>query len=756
MNSATVIESMNTLNPAQQQAVTTTEGPLLVLAGPGSGKTRVLTQRIAHLIEKGVAPWHILAVTFTNKASREMRHRLAGLIGDDAAKVTMGTFHAICAQVLRRNIHHLGYDNSFLVYDSDDQRKLVKQAIAELNLSEKTYRAPAIHSVISKAKNDGFAPDTFRPQSYYEEIAARVFGRYQEMLKANQAVDFDDLLLLTAKLLREVPSVLENYRQRWHYLHVDEFQDTNLVQYELVRLLGKEHQNVFVVGDIDQSIYAWRGADYRNILRFEEDFPTRVVIALEQNYRSTQTILDAASALIRRNRNRKDKGLWSKLGTGVPIVLFEAYDENEEAQYVTREIRRLMNREGIRYRDVSVMYRTNAQSRALEEAFVKSTMPYVLVGGTRFYERREVKDILAYLRLIHNPFDSISLDRIINVPTRSIGNTTIQQLFQWAEQLGVPVFSALQLLEGEVEGANEESSLFLPSVPVPFNARAKNALIAFRRMFDEWLGMLESTNLPGLIGEIVTRTEYRAYLEDGTKEGEERWENVVELQNVAAQFENLTAKAALPEFLEGAALVSDADSLPDDERDAVTLMTLHTAKGLEFPVVFLVGMNDGVLPHSRSQESPEQMEEERRLAYVGITRAKQRLYLLYTFRRTLWGSVDVSVPSPFLRELPKELIEVSGERSLRPAGERRYNDAPRRPTTNTPITRPSRTVVSSPSPAAKPPTTFKAGDKVRHAKFGEGIVLTSTPSGGDEEVVVIFPGEKPKKLLASFARLEKV
>jgi DNA helicase-2/ATP-dependent DNA helicase PcrA len=525
-----------------------------------------------------------------------------------------------------------------------------------------------------------------------------------------------------------------------------------------------EHANVFVVGDVDQSIYAWRGADYRNVLKFEETFPEARTIALEQNYRSTQMILDAASSLIRFNRQRKDKGLWSELGTGNPIIVFEAYNEQEEAQFIVREIRRLKSREGYDNRDFALMYRTNAQSRALEEAFVRSNLPYVIVGGTRFYERREVKDIIAYLRLLHNPYDTISLQRIINVPSRGIGNVTYEQLTEWAARLGVPPFTAIQMLEGQESDGREELSPLLPNVPPPFNARSQSSLLDFYRILQPLLAGLDEMNLPMLIGTLVERIGYEEYIRDDTDEGEERWGNVVELQNVAAQYEHLPAREALPEFLEGAALVSDADNVPENERDAVTLMTLHTAKGLEYPVVFMPGMEQNILPHSRSQESQEELEEERRLAYVGITRAKERLYLIHTFKRTTWGRQVVSEPSRFLRELPRETLEISKERSKRPAGERRERRrSSERSRSDDASSWTTRRRAESRSEARQEAGRtgentgkFKAGDRVKHAKFGQGIVVSSTASGGDEEVVVAFPGEGTKKLLASFARLEKV
>ncbi|MGB0386919.1 MAG: ATP-dependent helicase [Ardenticatenaceae bacterium] len=796
------------LNPEQRQAVETIEGPVLVLAGPGSGKTRVLTHRIAYMIERGIPSWRILAVTFTNKAAREMRHRLNGLIAntpapqegseareEKAQEVMMGTFHSICARILRRHIQHLGYDNSFLIYDSNDQRTLVKRVLRDMNLDEQRYHPNAVHSAISRAKNDGFTPKTFQAKDYREEIISRVYEQYQAKLVENNALDFDDLLLLTLRLFNEVPEVLARYQGRWQYILVDEFQDTNLVQYELVRLLGEKHQQVFVVGDIDQSIYAWRGADYRNILKFEETFPQRKMITLEQNYRSTQQILDAASALIRHNTNRKDKGLWSQLGKGEPITLFEAYDEREEAQFIVRQIKRLKHGEGYRNADFAIMYRMNAQSRALEEAFMRSKLKYTIVGGTRFYQRREVKDIVAYLRLIHNPADSISLGRIINVPKRSIGKAAYEELQAWANQLNVTPFIALQRLDEHIGALSPLPPHLFPS----FSTRRRNALLGFYHLLKPIIDKLDKMTLPTLIHEVIKAIKYSQYLRDGSEQGEERWENVLELRNVATQYERLPIKQALPEFLESASLVSDADSLPEGKADAVTLMTLHTAKGLEFPVVFMPGMDNDILPHSRSQEKVEQIEEERRLAYVGITRAKQRLYLIHTFRRRVWGRLELSSPSPFLRELPRRTLKISQEPSLRPAAKpqskpsrsaKRYPSQTRgtsqtRRTSQTRGTssssrsstskKKSKSTTKRQTPPKSPWTTrvvepkkpkaspkpkhppFKVGDSVRHAKFGQGIVIRSQSNRTDQEVHVLFTGDKhPKKLMASFAKLEKL
>ncbi len=755
---------LDELNPQQREAVTRIEGPVLVLAGPGSGKTRVLTYRIAYLVKgAGIEPAHIVGVTFTNKAAREMRARLEQLLGERARGVTLGTFHATCARILRRHIHHLGYDPSFAIYDADDQRRLVRQILQELNLNDRTYRPTAIHAAISRAKNELVDVATYRRRAstYWEEVAGRVYAAYQERLRASNALDFDDLLLCTVELFRQVPEVLKAYRRRWHFIHVDEFQDTNQVQYELVRLLGAEHRNVFAVGDVDQSIYAWRGADYRNVLRFEEDFPEAHVVYLEQNYRSTQTILDAAQAVIARNPHRKPTRLWTTKGPGPKIVVHEAYDEVDEANFVVREVARLVARGEARRHEIAVMYRTNAQSRPLEEAFVRAAVPYVLVGGTRFYERREIKDLLAYLRLVHTPFDLVSLERIINVPPRGIGQRTWSALLGWAEALNVPVYTALQVLAGgqEGHGAGEEQSPLLPDVPPPFDRRAERVLGDFFTLLQELIRARREHNVLELLDLIVERTGYELYVRDGSDEGEERWANVKELRNVAAQYAFLPVEEGLTRFLEEVALVSDADQV-DTSRDAVTLMTLHTAKGLEFTVVFIVGMEEGLFPHVRSLDDREALAEERRLAYVGITRAKERLYLVHTFRRQMWGRRELSEPSRFIRDIPDELIArpraresrqgtlgLDMSRTLHTARPRRRQDE---------IVAAERRRRQAAARARKAALQFKPGERVRHPTFGEGIVVTSRPSGDDEEVTVAFVEEGTRRLLASLAKLEKL
>jgi len=705
------MDILTDLNPAQREAVTIVEGPVLVLAGPGSGKTRVLTHRVAYLVrECGIPPYRIMAVTFTNKAAHEMRARLHTLLGPQVRRLTLGTFHAICARILRREGERLGIPSDYVIYDSSDQRSLVRQALKDLNLDDKTYRPQAIHGAISRLKNELIPPDKFQTQTYWQEIVRRVYARYQELLGENDALDFDDLLMRTVQLFRDHPEVLQKYQRRYAHILVDEWQDTNTAQYELVRLLGNEHRNVFVVGDEDQSIYRFRGADYRNVQRFRQDFPEARVVLLEQSYRSPQVILDVANAIISHNTRRQPKRLWTARQGGVPVTIYEAYNEIEEAQFVVREIARLV-REGLaRPGDCAVMYRTNAQSRALEEAFMRQGMPYKLVGATRFYARREIKDILAYLRLIHNPEDRVSLRRVINVPPRKLGSKTVARLVTWAMEQGISEYAALQRLR-EVEES-------------PFGTLARKRLLAFLDLLEELRATSRQVGVLDLLDLVLERTGYERYIRDGTEEGEDRWENIKELRTVAAEYEGLAPPEALTTFLEEVALVSDVDNL-DAEADVPTLLTLHSAKGLEFPVVFIVGMEEGLLPHSRSFDDPEAMEEERRLCYVGITRAKERLYLVYAFRRTIYGYSEVSEPSRYLADIPPHL--VAGAEPWKPGAESRKEEE-----------------------------IFAPGERVRHPTFGEGIVVECKPVSGDQELTVAFEGNGLKRLLASMARLTKL
>jgi DNA helicase II / ATP-dependent DNA helicase PcrA len=741
------------LNEAQRAAVTAGDGPVLVLAGPGSGKTRVLTHRIAYLVsERRIAPWQIMAVTFTNKAAREMGERVERLLDGRLRGITLGTFHAICARILRREVDQLpGYDRDFVIFDTDDQRQVAKKALADLNLDEKKFHPNRMLAGISSAKNEMITPELYAASNYHGEIVKRVYQQYQKLLVANNAMDFDDLLLNVVLLWQQRPDIREKYQQQYHHVLVDEFQDTNTVQYTLLKLLGDGRRNLFAVGDSDQSIYRWRGADYRNINRFREQFPDAQTILLEQNYRSTQVILDAAKAVIRRNPNRVDKDLFTQRKGGAAITLYEAYNDLEEADYVVSTIKNLML-EGIDPGGCAVMYRTNAQSRLMEEAFVRANMPYRLVGATRFYGRREIKDLIAYLRLVHNPADVISLNRVINVPTRGIGTKTQQDLAQWAARNGwSPTAALLQLARN-------------PVLQHPFAGRAYNALRQFGLMVDAWVTLNEQETAVGdLLDIILEQTDYQRYIDDGTEEGRDRWANVRELQSVAYTDASMT----LSDFLEQVTLVSEVDNL-EESPSAVTLLTLHAAKGLEFPVVFITGLEEKVLPHSRSMDDPEELAEERRLFYVGLTRAEDRLYLLHAFRRSHFGETDVCIPSRFLEDIPGGLLNGNTR-----AGQRREQSKSRASSWSWTPAVPSRQapVVETPYVERKLPpprheqrqaeqgraagtAQFRTGQKVHHAKFGGGIVIESKLTGNDEEVSVAFTNHGIKRLAASLAKLE--
>jgi DNA helicase-2/ATP-dependent DNA helicase PcrA len=630
------------LNDPQRRSVLHRGGPLLVVAGAGSGKTRALTHRVAHLIATGDAlPWEVLAITFTNKAADEMRERLVKLIGPVAQRMWVSTFHAACVRILRSHADRLGYRRSFTVYDDSDSRRLTEHVLKDLNIDAKKLPARSVQAAVSGAKAELVDPDAFRAQarSVFERRIADVYVEYQQRLFAASAMDFDDLLLLTVRLLRSFPEVLESYRNRFKHVLVDEYQDTNRAQNEIVLLLGAQHHNVTVVGDTDQAIYGWRSADIRNILEFEESFPDAVVIPLEQNYRSTKTILDAANAVIANNTTRVPKALWTAREAGVPLCRYRAEDEYDEAAWVTSEITRLYASEGLAYRDVAVFYRTNAQSRILEEELVREGIAYRVVGGTRFYDRREVKDVLAYLRVLANPSDEVSARRIVNVPRRGVGDSSVDRLVVWARAPGHDFAEAL-------EHARDAG----------VTARAVKGVDSLRGLLDELRAMQESGVGPGgLVEAVLERTGYRAELEAAeTLESIARLENIAELKGAAAEYDELD------EFLESVALVSDVDELEADS-DRVSLMTLHTAKGLEFPAVFLVGMEDGVFPHLHALSDPVRLEEERRLAYVGITRAQRLLYVSHAWSRTLWGSTSYCIPSRFLSELPDELVHDADE-----------------------------------------------------------------------------------------------
>ena len=718
------------LNAAQQQAVMAANGPVLVLAGPGSGKTMVLTRRIAYLIAHlGVKPYNILAVTFTNKAAREMRERVDNLMtGHNTRGLQLGTFHSICARILRREAERLPFDNNFVIYDSDDQVGLVKQIIKDLDLNDKQYRPRAIHGSISKAKNELITPEHYPLNTYRDEVAQRIYVRYQQALLSNNAVDFDDLLLWVAVLLEEDPQIREKYSRQFEHILVDEFQDTNMAQYRLINHMAGFHRNLFVVGDTDQSIYRWRGADYRNLLRFEEDYPDRQRILLEQNYRSTQTILDTAMAVIERNNYRTHKELFTERGSGGRVIVHEAFNGQEEGEFIVEEIVNLAQTSERGLGDFAIMYRTNAQSRLLEEAFVRHNVPYKLVGAQRFYGRREIKDVIAYLRMVRNPNDEVSLLRVINVPRRKIGNKTINSLRQVALNANKGLGDVLMDL------ARGEKSEQLGA----FTRTAGAALRYFGEQVAKWHTGIEELAPLAVMDMVLNDVDYQSYLNDGTDEGLERWENVLELRRLGAEFKDRT----LDEFLEEIALVSDQDTV-DADAQVPTLLTLHAAKGLEFPVVFITGLEDGTLPHQRSFDDPEGMAEERRLFYVGITRAKDKLYLLYALNRATFGYSELMDPSRFLDDVPDDLIEggnplnltVTTRKQAAAAQAYEWDDQASAP------------VIEQ---------QYHPGQRVMHASWGEGMVLNSKIDGADEIVDIFFESVGAKKLIAGLAKLDVI
>jgi DNA helicase-2/ATP-dependent DNA helicase PcrA len=811
---------LRALNPEQARAVTATEGPLLILAGAGSGKTRVLAHRIAYLVGvKGVPPWRILAVTFTNRAAGELRERIISLVGEGGRDVQAGTFHALCARVLRQEGEAIGVSRRFVIYDTDDQQALMKQILREEDLPlTGEFRPSIVLGAISRAKNEMLDP-TFLAENaanHRERTIARLATRYQERLRRASALDFDDLLLEAVRLFQEAPEALAKYQDRWRYLHVDEYQDTNRAQYLWVRALAEKHHNLCVVGDDDQSIYSWRGADLRNILDFERDWPTATVVKLEQNYRSTQLILDAAHAVVSRNEARKDKKLWTDNAGGLQIQRFEAYNEEEEAEWIARQVEGLVGGRGtaltrraddddrdhrFRARDIAVMYRMNAQSRAIEESFLRYGIRYQLVGGTRFYSRREVKDALAYLRVLRSDTDSVSFERIINVPARSIGDKTVEALRIAAAATDPNSGEPATYWAAIEQGARGDLPTLAP--------RTRSALAEFAALVRRLRSRVGVLPLPELLDETLEASGYRAMLADGSEDGEERWANLLELRSVTTRYDDLTPEDALDRLLEETALVADQDSYEGDA-DAVTLITLHAAKGLEFPVVFIAGLEEGLFPHSRALDDQRELEEERRLAYVGITRAKRRLYLSHAWRRATWGMGQASVPSRFLLEIPAELMLgprlggldepdrdldldlVFGERRtnrlntpVRGAGPA-YRQGSGRPGAPAPgeSFRPTRDLTArraafeagapsgtlgqpsletapttrAPRPVIPGERQFRDGDRVRHGRWGDGIVVSSKLTRSDEEITVAFkdPAVGRKTMLASLANLEIV
>ncbi len=746
------MDFLSELNPQQREAVTSGLGQTLVLAGPGSGKTRVLTFRIAYLIGwMGVRPYNILAVTFTNKAAREMEQRVSVLLSDHKQGITLGTFHSTCARILRRETDLLPLKSNFAIFDADDQHSVVKRAVKDLELNEKMYRPESVHAAISRAKNDLRFPKDFPVANYRDEVVKRVYQRYQDLLVASNAVDFDDLLLYTAWLLEENQAVRERWARRFEHILVDEFQDTNEAQYKIVRHLASYHGNLFVVGDEDQSIYRWRGADYRNMQRFEEDYPKARKILLEQNYRSTQNVLDAARAVIDRNLYRTPKRLHSDRGEGEKLSLYEASDDYAEAAYVVDTIATIVASRRARGSDFAVMYRTNAQSRLLEESFLRAGLPYRLVGAQRFYGRREIKDLIAYLRLVHNPEDEVSLARVINTPTRGIGDKTVATLLVRAQQAGTGAGMVVMDL------ARGEASPYWAD----FKGRAANLLSEFGALLAGWYDSRNDLNLPDLFNRIVEEVRYRDYIDDGSEEGQDRWGNVEELRRIVYEYQD----RGMVDFLENMALVSDQDTLDrqPETRDAPTLLTLHAAKGLEFDQVFLLGLDDGLLPHSRALEDPEEMAEERRLLYVGLTRAKNKLYLVRAEQRNTYGSFQETIPSRFLRDIPEELIESKTRRTNR-RDDSRWESSRGRRSYSEQASSGSNTwggtyAVSSsraPKPASVPivEQRYHPNMRVNHPVWGEGLVADSRIEGGDETVDIFFDSVGFKRLVASLAKLD--
>jgi len=720
---------LDSLNPQQRKAVAARSGPVLVLAGPGSGKTRVLTQRVAYLIaEQRVPPYRIMAVTFTNKAATEMQNRVEKLLGRDATQgMWLGTFHAICARLLRREAALLPIEANFAIFDEDDQERLVKAIVRDFNLDPKLYRPSSMLGAIGNAKNELILAEGYPVATYRDEVVKRIYVEYQKRLVANNAVDFDDLLVYAAHLLEQTPAVRQKYSERLEHVLVDEFQDTNLAQYTIIKHLSSTHNNLFVVGDPDQSIYRWRGADWRNVQRFEQDFPDALVILLEQNYRSRQTILDAAMGVIDRAANRRRKQLFTERGAGEKVFYYEASDDYAEASFVVDSIVQLVASRQLEPGDCAVMYRTNAQSRLLEEAFLQARLPYRLVGAQRFYGRREVKDVIAFLRLVHNPADEATLDRIINVPPRGVGDKTLLALHAVARQNQI---SAGRVLLDLARGSDSPYwAKFLGRSVIP--------LADFGASLVNWIAAAPSLTVPELFDRILKDLNYKAFIDDESEEGEDRWENVQELRRLALDYTNRT----LEEFLENVALVSDQDTIKDD-LNAPTLLTLHAAKGLEFGAVFITGLDDGILPHSRSFDEPEEMEEERRLLYVGITRAKDRLYLVRSLRRGGRGYAEETLPSRFLDDIPDSLL-VGRATSRTSAG------GPRRRPAETLWRDPSARTWSAPAIEIR----YRAGTRVRHPMWGEGIVLNSRIQDADEIVDVVFEGVGLKKLAASIANL---
>ncbi|MEH7073007.1 DNA helicase PcrA [Neobacillus drentensis] len=749
---------LNGLNPEQQSAVKATDGPLLLMAGAGSGKTRVLTHRIGYLIvEKRVNPYNILAITFTNKAAREMRERIGKMMGGAAEEIWISTFHSMCVRILRRDIDRIGFNRNFTILDSTDQLSVVKTILKEKNIDPKKFDPRAILGTISSAKNELIEPEEYKKTGggYFEDIAGQVYEEYQKRLRKNQALDFDDLIMMTIQLFRRVPDVLEYYQRKFQYIHVDEYQDTNKAQYLLVKQLASRFKNLCVVGDSDQSIYRWRGADIANILSFEKDYPNATVILLEQNYRSTKRILLAANKVIENNMNRKAKNLWTENPEGNKLVYYRADSEQGEAQFVAGKIKELTRNGEYKFSNIAILYRTNAQSRVMEEVLLKSNIEYSIVGGTKFYDRKEIKDMLAYLRLISNPDDDISLRRIINVPKRGIGSSSVDKMADFAAMHDISIYQALESVE-----------------LLGLSPKITKAAREFRDLIGNYTNMQEYLSVTELVEEVLDKTGYREMLKaEKSLEAQSRLENLEELLSVTKAFEDSSEDKSLVAFLTDLALVADIDSLDEDKQekvDSITLMTLHSAKGLEFPVVFLIGMEEGVFPHSRSLMEEVEMEEERRLAYVGITRAEQTLFLTNAQMRTLFGRTNMNPPSRFINEIPADLlegVEPAEKRMSSPFGSAGKSFGSARGTSAFGTPKTSFSTPASPrKPVMRPVSTaasgdetgWKVGDKAQHGKWGTGTVVSVKGQGEGTELDIAFPSPVGiKRLLAKFAPITK-
>ncbi|SCL87825.1 DNA helicase PcrA [Sporanaerobacter sp. PP17-6a] len=720
------------LNEKQKEGVLHTEGPLLILAGAGSGKTRVITHKIAYLIEeKRVFPSNILAITFTNKAAKEMKERVEGLLKGRVEDIWMGTFHSMCVRILRREIESIGYKRNFSIYDSLDQKTLVKECITEKNLNKETFQEKPIISIISSLKDDMIDPDDYINENYkdyYRRNVGEIYDLYEEKLKKNNALDFDDLILKTVFLLKSDERIREKYQSKFEYIFVDEYQDTNKSQYELIKYLSGKHGNICVVGDEDQSVYGWRGADIRNILNFERDFKGAEVIKLEQNYRSTGNILDVANSIIKNNTERKGKKLWTAKERGQYATLKINFDEKEEANFVTQKVIDLIEEGKYKYGDFVILYRTNAQSRSFEETFIRNNIPYKIVGGLKFYDRKEVKDLIAYLRLIQNPLDDISLRRIINVPKRGIGASTLGKIEKYTSQTGESIYGALLDLD-KIQG---------------LSGRARNVIKSFTAMINKFLAMKEIMGVRDFIEEVVYSTGYIKELEEeNSVESQSRIENLKEFISVAVDFETNYEGGTLEDFLANVSLLSDVDKT-DERKDVVTMMTVHGAKGLEFPVVFLVGMEEGLFPISRALDSIHDMEEERRLCYVAVTRAEELLYISYANLRTIYGNTTYSLPSRFLKEIPDDMLKIckNGQRKEEQEDEIEYEE---------------RTDIKNKfEKKVNLKEDIQIGSKVNHKMWGMGTVVQIKKVGKDKEIVVAFENKGLKKLLLSIAPIEFV